>query len=235
MAVERKRGCGYRKIGGTYLEGEPGPGYECGRLPLPIKPCPLCDQRPAFTRGLQRITPLNLLHAATPCRAAPEHCRACPLNVAVAQETAGLLWVGGRFYTPESFTAEAVALGPSKRVPWPLPKWFEFGTTWVFLAHEEATAEECAACGGHGRPVLRQAVGGLALQVTQCETCGGTGSVSAPAVFHVFKPRRVVRIVPETMPAAERERLRAQGLTLVEVPASDPDHQPAKRNGEDEE
>jgi hypothetical protein len=59
--------------------------------------------------------------------------------------------------------------------------------------------------------------------------------VSAPAVFHAFKPRRVVRIVPDTMPADERERLRAQGLTLVDVPASDPDHQPSKRNGEDEE
>jgi hypothetical protein len=31
-----------------------------------------------------------------------------------------------------------------------------------------------------------------------------------------------------------RERLRAQRLTLVEVLASDPDHQPAKRNGEDD-
>ncbi len=44
-----------------------------------------------------------------------------------------------------------------------------------------------------------------------------------------------VRIIPDTMPADERERLRAQGLTLVELPASDPDHQPAKRNGEDDE
>lgn len=62
MAVEHRRGCGHRKIGGTYLEGDPGPGYLCGRLPLAVKPCPLCDQRPAFTRGLQRVTPLNLLH-----------------------------------------------------------------------------------------------------------------------------------------------------------------------------
>lgn len=145
------------------------------------------------------------------------------------------MWVGGRFYTPESFTAEAVVLGPSKRVPWPLPKWFELGVTWVFLAHEEGTLEACPACEGHGRPVLPQAVGGLALQVTQCETCGGTGSVMAPAVFHVFKPRRTVRIIPDTMPEEERERLRAQGLTLVAVPASDPDHHPAKRTGEDEE
>lgn len=145
------------------------------------------------------------------------------------------MWVGAKFYTPEGFTKEAMQLGPSKRVPWPLPRWFELGKTWVFLAHEEGTMEPCPACEGHGRPVISRAVGGLALQVAQCETCGGTGSVPAPAVFHVFKPRRLVRIIPDTMPEDERERLRAQGLTLVEVPASVPDHQPVKRNGEDDE
>jgi hypothetical protein len=37
-----------------------------------------------------------------------------------------------------------------------------------------------------------------ALQVTQCETCRGTGSVLLPAVFHVFKPWRVVRIISDS-------------------------------------
>jgi hypothetical protein len=45
----------------------------------------------------------------------------------------------------------------------------------------------------------------------------------------------VVRIVPDTMPEEQREALRRQGLTLVEVPADDPDHQPVRRRGEDDD
>jgi hypothetical protein len=136
------------------------------------------------------------------------------------------MWVGRRYYTPQSFTQECIEMGPSKRVPWPLPRWFELGKTWVFLAHEDAAQEPCEACGDGGRQV-KQTVGELSLEVTvtqTCETCGGRGVVPAPAVFYVFKPVRVVRIIPDTMPEEEREALRRQGLTLVEVPANDPDH-----------
>ena len=66
MAVEGKRGCGYRKTGGTYLVSD-GKGFACGRIPVPLVPCPLCDHMPAFTRGLQQVTPRNFLHAAPKC------------------------------------------------------------------------------------------------------------------------------------------------------------------------
>lgn len=235
MAAEQRRGCGYRKISATYLEGDPGRGYDCGRLPLPVRPCPLCDQRPAFTRNLQRITPANLLHVGKQCAAAPKHCAGCPLNEAVKQETAGLMWVGEQFYTPEEFTREAVELGASKRVSWPLPKWFKIGKTWVFLAHGAACVEECVTCRG-GATGPPRAVGGLALEVTQCEDCNGAGSVPAPGAFHIWMPLRAVRIIPDTMPGEERRALWKDGLTLVAVPADDPDHQPAKgRKGDDNE
>lgn len=97
MAVEAKRGCGYRKQGGTYLVSG-GSGFECGRLPLGLIPCPLCDHRPAFTRGLQRIAPKNILHAAPVCKSGDERrCAVCPLGKAITVETAGLMWVGDRF------------------------------------------------------------------------------------------------------------------------------------------
>lgn len=43
MAVEAKRGCGYRKIGGTYLVGG-GIGVPCDRLPLALDVCLCCGQ-----------------------------------------------------------------------------------------------------------------------------------------------------------------------------------------------
>jgi hypothetical protein len=52
----------------------------------------------------------------------------------------GLLWVGGVFYpTPADFTAEAARMGVSRRVPG-VPKGFEVGQTWVFVAHRQAIA-----------------------------------------------------------------------------------------------
>src|SRR5260370_22228167 len=41
MAVEAKRGCGYRKAGGLYLVGG-GIGLPCDRLPYEIHECPCC-------------------------------------------------------------------------------------------------------------------------------------------------------------------------------------------------
>lgn len=229
MAVEARRGCGFRKAGGTYLESDPG-GFACGRLPIPLIPCPLCDQRPRFTRGLQRVTPKNLLHSAPPCKSpdAPARCVVCPYGRIEQAETAGLLWVGARFYTPEKFTEEAAELGASRRVPWPLPKWFEVGKTWIFCAHEEAIKDQCPSCEGRG--FIR--VGEDRLP-SKCEMCDETGEIKTPGIFTAFRPQRVVRIVRDDMDEAEKEKLREQGLTLVEVPSDDPDHAPRKGAEED--
>lgn len=235
MAVEAKRGCGFRRVGGTYLETDPG-GFECGRLPIPLIPCPLCDQRPRFTRGLQRITPKMVLHAAPDCGMGGERCAQCPFGSLLSADIAGLMWVGGKFYTPREFEAEAARLGVSKRVPWPTPKWLEIGKTWVLLAHEETITETCPTCQGSGMHETPDGkfYNGEGKRLGDCEDCGRTGKVRTPGVFHAFVPRRIVRIVPDDMPEQEREALREQGLTLVEVPADDPDHQPSKRRGEDE-
>jgi hypothetical protein len=41
MAVEPKRGCGYRKVGGIYLVSG-GEGRPCGCLQIPLHTCPSC-------------------------------------------------------------------------------------------------------------------------------------------------------------------------------------------------
>src|SRR3990167_4576388 len=185
--------CGFRKINAVYLCGDPG-GFPCGKLPLELRPCPLCDHLPAFTRGLQRITPTNFLHAANPCNRSDAECEKCPLGKALAQDLAGLCWVGERHYSPASFTAEAERLGVSKRVA-KVPKWLELGKTWLFLAHPKVFGEPCPACGGTPTP-LERAAQGKTNRPEDCEECEGEGVLWTAGVFHAFVPKRLVKILP---------------------------------------
>jgi hypothetical protein len=230
MAAEPRRGCGYRKIGATYLECD-ARAFACGVLPFELAPCPLCDHRPPFTRGIQRITPRNILHQAKPCSAPPSHCEACPAGKAMEAETAGLMWIGDRFYTVTEFNEEANRLGISKRVP-AIPQWLEIGKTWIFLAYGKVFSESCARCRGAGKMLVVQTAAESAF-LEECEYCEN-GRVHRPGVFRAFIPQRLVRIIPDTMPEAERATLRKQGLTLVEVPHDDPDHQPTRGRKDDD-
>ncbi len=226
MAVEARRQCNFRKIGGSYLCCD-GPSIVCGRLPLKLLPCPLCSHVIPFSRGLARITPREVAYSADDCTQPPDHCALCPMTNAMDQETAGLHWIGQAHYSPQEFLEESNRLGISRRVPWPLPKWFELGKTWLFLAHIAVFQDTCAQC--EGKTTIE--LGGM---YVKCPECDGSGQVPVPGVFQVFKPQRVERIIPDTMGEAERELLRKEGLTLVEVPANDPDHQAKKKGGEDE-
>ena len=50
MAVEARRGCGYRKVGGLYLMGGTG-GMPCCKMPIPLHVCPTCHGGIKQTRG----------------------------------------------------------------------------------------------------------------------------------------------------------------------------------------
>ena len=76
-------------------------------------------------------------------------------------------------------------------------------------------------------PILHEKLRGLAFSVLAM--IDGEALDIPAGVFHVFRPDRVERIVPDTMPIEERAALEAQGLTLVVVPADDPDHQQKPR------
>jgi hypothetical protein len=231
MAVEAKRGCGFRVVGGTYLVAGPG-GFDCGRLPIPLLPCALCDHVPGFIRGMRKVVPKNFLHAAPVCaRTTTQACDVCPFERAFERAQGAMMWVGDKFYTSESFTEEASTLGPSKRIG-KVPHWFKLGM-WVYMAHEKVIDKPCPTCvevaaaygcTGKTPPIL---------VMENCEECGGSGMVKTPAIFFAFRPSRIERIIPKTMSEEDRAKLIEEGLTPVEVPDHDSDHQPRKGREED--
>ena len=240
MASEARRGCGYRRIGGTYLAADPG-GFPCGMMPFELTPCPLCEYRPAFTRGLQRVTPKVLHHGQSGCLMGlreglvPDPCLVCPFGKMMEQETAGLIWIGDRFYSPGAFQQEAATLGVSRRIPWPVPKWFTLGQTWVLCAHMAVLDKPCGPCGGTGQGwITEEQATGKVQKAEPCEHCEGAGRLDLPGVFFAFVPRRIERIVADTESEETLEKLREQGLTIVKVPHDDPDHMPTRRPRDDE-
>lgn len=213
MAVEPRRGCGYRKVGGLYLVA-PALGEPCHRLPFLLVCCPTCGEGFAPARGWTWVDAVKLFggDARAPTCCIPirptfdgAHCPRCVVctptllwNEANGHGRAGLLWIGERFYpTPEHFAHEAATLGVSRRIS-ALPRGFELGTTWVLLAHRSAAVAELQP---------------------------GAEPVTAAGIFRAFKPTAVEKIVrasddtPEARAEAER-----RGITLVPVPDDDPDH-----------
>lgn len=195
MAVETKRGCGYRKIGGLYLVGD-GLALECRHLPVDLGACHSCAHSPRFSRNVQRAVPQELFYNLNGAK-----CESfCPITELAAQKTEpviGLAWVGEKFYTPASFTQEALELGVSKRVP-VVPSWVKLGETWIFLAHPQ----------GYFR------------------YAPDNQKITSPGIFYAFCPQRIEKIVIDQTPEEELAKLREKGITPVVVPHDDPDHQP---------
>lgn len=133
MAVEAKRGCGYRKVGGLYVVG-PSSGDSCCKLPIPLHICPTCAQGVKQSRGWSWIDPRPWLRAA--CVVNKSFCPAA--DPALLGQRVGLLWIGRAFYpTTGAFMHEAATHGVSRRISG-VPRGFKLGEHWVFLAHPEA-------------------------------------------------------------------------------------------------
>jgi len=144
--TEAARGCGYRSASksgvGIYLIG-PAQSSPCGRLPMPLSVCPCCSSGIKPARGWTWIDPLPLFAIqASPreaCAAGERACLVCPLglNPGALVGRHGLLWIGEQHYrSPRLFMAEARKRGISRKLG-ALPKGFELGKTWVFLAHRK--------------------------------------------------------------------------------------------------
>lgn len=129
MAVEPRRGCGYRKVGGLYLVGG-GAGAPCCKLPILLDVCPCCGGGIKQSRGWTWIDPRPFLKKAC------EWTGICPAaDPAKLGEKVGLIWIGEGFYpTADSFIEEANKLGISRRIK-AVPRGFKLGEHWVFLAH----------------------------------------------------------------------------------------------------
>lgn len=131
MAIEDKRACGYRKVGGLYVVSG-GFGALCCKLPVMLHICPTCNGGVKQMRGWQWIDPQPWLKGDCTagqygvCPAASPH---------MLGEKVGLLWIGVQFYpTTESFAEEARRLGVSRRIT-AVPRGFKVGEHFVFLAH----------------------------------------------------------------------------------------------------
>jgi len=217
MAVEKRRGCGYRKVGGIYLAGDYG-GVPCHRLPIATDICPVCKSGIKQTRGLTWIDPVGFLGQACdymstgrlgapytePDRArrldALAHCTKCPAcEISLFRgEEVGLTWIGEKYYaTTASFMNEAADQGFSKRLP-AIPKGFKIGKHWIFFAHPKAIVSRAPE---YDPP--------------------------RPGIFFVWKPERIEIIVTQTQSedADFMKPLAEKGLTPVIVPDDDPDHQ----------
>jgi hypothetical protein len=197
------RGCGRRKVNGLYLVCD-GEGFECVKLPYELSSCPVCGGGVHFARGWTWISPRGLTDGATirgvSCKLQGEvrgwRCPgmvdpvACPFELT----RAGLMWVGQKHYTPESFRKEAELMGISKRIH-ALPREFVLGDTWVFLAHKKAGRR--AICG-------RSKKGVCGLDKSRCEgsdmLCPNRDPIIAevPALFYAFKPTRIELVITQS-------------------------------------
>lgn len=129
MAIEARRGCGYRKVGGIYLVGE-GPSVGCDRIPLVLSACEVCGSEIKFSRGFQWLNAYKFFGNHEFC----VDDKTCPICYPPKDEKYGLLWVGEKYYTPRAFIDEAMKMGVSKRIA-SVPRELKLGHTRIVLAH----------------------------------------------------------------------------------------------------
>lgn len=197
--TEGKRGCGFRKPGGTYLMGE-GEGRPCGRLPFPLERCPVCSEGFPFSRTPKWVN-VNKLVEGRPCGFYDCDERACPLRPGGEHESLDrvlLLWVGAKHYaTPEEFADEAAKMGISRRINY-VPKGFKVGEHYVVLAHVKVRF----LCDGKG---------------DDCERCHGSGFEEKPGAFRIFMPNNIEYVIKGTETDEELEAMRERGIEPVIV------------------
>lgn len=223
-----------------------GLGHSCAKLPALCEVCPICGEGLRFSRGWRWIDPYGLFGGDCGVSPRPSECVTCPFD----ERKAGLLWIGAKFYTPESFVSEAVKMGVCKRIS-AVPKGFETGKTWVLLAHMKAGKKKEWTKLKKGEILPLDAVvkseDGKPLEVTfmshdetvsiesvmrgslqKMENLLVLKEVECPAVFYAFKPSKVEMVVTETMlkdmDPKEKERKEKQGISFFVVPDDDPDH-----------
>ena len=148
MAIEKERGCGYRKVGGMYLMAGKV-SAPCDRLPFELTVCECCGEGYKQSRGIRYVQPTKMLGGTHPryyssgikthgCNCLPL-CPACnPNDVFGEKGKAALMWIGaGHYPTPDDFIKEGAEQGISKRLS-TVPKDFKIGETVVFFAHPKA-------------------------------------------------------------------------------------------------
>jgi len=233
MAVEAKRGCGYRKEGGLYLVGG-GLSAPCDRMPYRLDRCKTCGGGIKFTRGHTWLEP-DFFEPHSDSLPATVYCRddsACP--VCNNRDNFGphlLLWIGRGHYSPEAFLEEGRRLGVSRRIA-AVPKGLVLGETWVLLAHLDAAPPQstvCVRCSVAKELHTAGEAGQLAISgrvdtIPICEQF--QAPQPTPGIFCAFIPRAVELVLRESDATPERvEKEAKRGVSVVRVPDDDRDHQ----------
>lgn len=218
MAVEKRRGCGYRKVGGLYLVCD-GLSAPCDRLPFPLHVCPTCGNGYKQHLGWQWVNGFNIFggpHKYVECIDRKLLCVICMETEKL--KYAGMLWCGGRFYKhPEDFTREAKEMGVSRRIG-AIPHGFKLGETWVLMAHPKAIYQP------------------ETISVDEFIETEGAAPIKTgytPGIFTAFKPTAVEKIITDE-DAEDSEFMKdftayskKVGVPIkpVIVPHNDQDHQ----------
>jgi len=222
MAVEARRGCGYRKVHGTYLVGG-GIGVPCDRMPFELGICPCCSAGIKPALGWTWIRPGLLFqgpHQIEPdlrCQEALSgSCWLC--ENPGKYEKAGLLWIGGSFYSsPAEFLREGLAMGFSRRIK-SIPRGFKIGTP-VFLAHRKTIERSMTPEDIEANPKLKGELIG-----------------SFPGIFYVWIPQCIEKIFNESERGSEDiQDAEKRGIVPVFVPDDDLDHHGTVYDKEKEE
>ena len=213
MAVEERRGCGFRKVGGMYLCGE-YIGSPCDRMPFPLITCPVCGQGIKVSRGFTQVNPYQLWGIHRDCK---DHFRPCFL-CDPQDEPAYIMNVGQKYYSPESFLDEAHHMGISKRIPF-IPKGLELGKTVIYLAHPKACEVKEPAALQEAMAIVEEA------QTKQPKLLEAERTEKKLGIFCAFIPKGVEKLVWESeLTDEKREQLEKRGITPVPIPDGDIDH-----------
>lgn len=219
--VEKERGCGWRKIGGTYLTADEGMHVDCDALPLELKPCDCCEYEIHQARSLvpyhagylasllhghkcKDKFPCPLCYFANQYHGDKDELRRIKLwnsqhpnpkeqkPLIQVPENFFVMWVSKQFYTPQSFVKEAQTQGISKRIAAnSLPVDFVVGRDWVFLAHGEVPFAKFTE--GFGEAVV-------APDGDVCEGPKPVTVIHKPAIFYAFKPKRLELVLYKGTP-----------------------------------
>lgn len=214
MAVEQVRGCGYRKVGGTYLCGE-YISSPCDRMPFQLTTCPVCGQGIRVSRGFTQVNPFRLWGIHLDCTDRLRPCFLCDPQ----DQAAYIMLVGaGNYKTPQDFLEEAGRMGISKRIPF-IPKDLELGKTFVYLAHPKA-------CEVKEPVALQQAMAIVEGSETNQPRLLETEKITKGlGIFCAFIPKRVEKLIWESeLTDKKREQLEERGITPVWIPDGDADH-----------
>lgn len=188
MAVEARRACGYRKVGGMYMVSK-GLGSPCCRMPIKLCVCPTCGAGMKQSRSYEWIDPKPWLEQACQSNSI------CPASDASKMgDKVLLMWVGTKYYpTADIFMEEAHRLGVSKRIAM-IPRGFELGKSWVFLAHPKVIQSD-----------------------------DGSWSPGVFQIFQPDAIEKIVT-QSQTFDAELMDSIRRRNMTPVVVPDSDLDH-----------